>query len=33
MLMDAGYDNVKTIEGGFAAWKDSGYPLAEGMPE
>jgi len=25
-LLDAGYANGKTIEGGLQAWKEAGYP-------
>ncbi len=27
--MEKGFTNVKALEGGFTAWYDAGYPLAE----
>ena len=28
-LIDAGYTNVKTIEGGLTAWEKAGFPVTE----
>lgn len=29
-MMDAGYDNVFALLGGFAAWQQAGYPVESG---
>ena len=28
-MVDMGFDRVAHIEGGFGAWKDAGFPVAE----
>ena len=32
-LREAGFDNILELEGSFAAWKEAGKPVAEGVRE